>query len=1117
LRAGIASAKGDEPLAPVTVVVPNNYVGVATRRLLASGTLGPVCGKGIGLIGVTFLTPYRLAELLGAAPLAGSCRRPVSTPVIAAALRAALAEKPGLFEPVARHPATESALVDSYKELRDLSPTALDELSGAGERAADVVRLHRDARARLEEKWYDEQDLIASAERILQDRPAGATLPEGAEASPRDGPGTGLPEGASCRGSETNGGGLLPIELGSVIVYLPQRLSRCSGNLLKAVAARTDLTVIAGVTGDPKVDAEVALSVRRIEDAPNSAEVPEPVASDDTDADTDDQPNGTATDADALISGQPHVAAQLKELVSEERTKIVMTSDSDEEVRAAVRAVVDAVRHKTPLDRIAILHASPQPYARLIHEQLVAAGIKSNGASVMPLSARVAGRTLLQLLALPEGGFRRADFFAWLAGAPVRYNGRWAPVTSWERLSRDAAIVAGRDNWDHLLEKFAKGREADAEKTEADPDRPDWQAKRKREEAERARALRAFALELIDDLTQASANQRPWSQYAAWANDILARTLGKAKDRQAWPAAEIKAMEKVERALDRLAALDGVEGPVGLSVFHRTLELELDNDLGRIGRFGEGVLVGSIGMGVGLDLDLVIVLGLAEGTFPARITDDSLLPDQERKATKGELPLRSQRIDRQHREFLATLAGARRHLLGVPLGDLRKSSDRTPSRWVLDIASVLAGESWWSAELKKADKPWIERVPSYSGGLRRLTFPATAQEHRLRSLLATGNRWLDLSRNSDVVLKGASAVTAARRSRHFTRFDGNLGGLSIPSPADITTSATRLEKWAACPFNYLLENVLGVAQIKNPEDELNISALIKGNLIHEILEQFIKELIERPADQQPRPDQPWTPADRARLREIAGQRFRQFESEGLTGRPIFWRRDSAILLKELEIILDKDDAYRRENGATPVAAELAFGFSGEGLDAVAMELPDGRSVRFRGLADRLDVGADGVLHILDYKSGSLSKFTGLCANEPDLRGTKLQLPVYAVAACMHQNAPGAEVQADYWFISTKGKFKRIGYRLTPEIRQRVKNTLGTVVAGIEAGVFPNFSTSTSTSIWVECDSCDPDNLGVAEVIHGWERKRSDPALKLFGDLAEPPAPSDDKIEVVSNG
>ncbi|MEO7429486.1 MAG: hypothetical protein ABIY48_08905, partial [Acidimicrobiales bacterium] len=90
LRDSVALAKAGEPLAPVTVVVPSNHVGVASRRLLASGSLGPVAGAGIGLAAVTFLTTYRLAELLGASPLAATGRRPVSTPVLAAAMRAEL-------------------------------------------------------------------------------------------------------------------------------------------------------------------------------------------------------------------------------------------------------------------------------------------------------------------------------------------------------------------------------------------------------------------------------------------------------------------------------------------------------------------------------------------------------------------------------------------------------------------------------------------------------------------------------------------------------------------------------------------------------------------------------------------------------------------------------------------------------------------------------------------------------------------------------------------------------------------------------------------------------------------------------------------------------------------
>ncbi|MDQ6613329.1 MAG: hypothetical protein M3083_00805 [Actinomycetota bacterium] len=155
LRATIAATKGVDPLAPVTVVVPSNHVGVATRRLLASGVLGPVCGRGVGLAAVTFVTPYRRAELLGAPVLAGAGRRPVSTPVIAAALRAARGEDAGVFGPVAGNPATATALVAAYR---------------------DVVRLCRAARARLEPDWYDEEDLMAAAADVIAGAPDLGTI-----------------------------------------------------------------------------------------------------------------------------------------------------------------------------------------------------------------------------------------------------------------------------------------------------------------------------------------------------------------------------------------------------------------------------------------------------------------------------------------------------------------------------------------------------------------------------------------------------------------------------------------------------------------------------------------------------------------------------------------------------------------------------------------------------------------------------------------------------------------------------------------------------------------------------------------------------------------------------
>jgi len=1030
LRDAVAEAKAGEPLAPVTVVVPSNHVGVASRRLLASGSLGPVAGTGVGLAAVTFLTTYRLAELLGAPALAGTGRRPVSTPVLAAAMRAELAVDAGLFEPVRQHPATESALVSTYRELRDVSPGALDALAATGPRAREVVRLHRAARARLEAAWSDEEDLLLAA---------AATLT------------------------------IVTAELGALVVHLPQRLSQHSARLLVALAEHVPSTVIAALTGLGAADADVLASLGRL---------------------------GIDT------SGATGVGQAMP--IAPERTTIVTTSDADEEVRAAVRAVVDAVRAGTRLDRIAVLHASPDPYARLAHEQLHAAGIATNGAAVVPLAARMAGRTLLELLALPEQGFRRQDVFAWLSSGPVLHDGRWAPTTAWERLSREAAVVAGRDEWDLLLARLAEHQLARAAKADSDDEEPEWVAEQARTLATRARDLRRFVLRVIDDLTAAAAAPRRWSEHAAWAQGWLAELLGPATRRDGWPLDERKAGERVEVAIDRLGALDAVEGPVTLDVFARTLTVELEADLGRVGRFGDGVLVGSVEMGIGVDLDLVVILGLAEGSFPSTVRDDSLLPDRERAACGDELGLRADQVERQHRHLLAALAGAGRQVLCVPRGDLRRSVDRVPSRWILDLAMALAAtdDQWWGADLAAARAPWVHHVASFDAGLRQGGVPATAQEHRLRSLLATGG---SLTASDDLRTAAGAEVIAARRSAAFTRFDGNLGGLAIPSPVATITSATRLERWAACPHAHLVQDLLGAAPVENPEEELMITALEKGSLIHKILEDFITAVLVGPEADRPTPFDPWSDAHHRRIEELGIQLCDQWEAQGLTGRPIFWARDRRRILADLRTFLHRDDVHRAGHGTTPLAAELGFGFPGEG-EPVGIELPDRRVLHFRGRADRLDEGADGSLHVVDYKTGKLSdSYKAIDGDgDPVAAGTKLQLPVYGLAARQAHGHAGTPVRAEYWFVTRKGEFKRKGYAVTDDVLTRTRATLGVIVNGIEAGQFPPHPEGlSSTAPWVSCHVCDPDGLGTVELRQQWQRKRHDPAMASYAQLAEP--------------
>jgi hypothetical protein len=228
-----------------------------------------------------------------------------------------------------------------------------------------------------------------------------------------------------------------------------------------------------------------------------------------------------------------------------------------------------------------------------------------------------------------------------------------------------------------------------------------------------------------------------------------------------------------------------------------------------------------------------------------------------------------------------------------------------------------------------------------------------------------------------------------------------------------------------------------------------------------------------------------------------------YERRGLTGRPIFWHQDRRRIIADLLRFLEADSSYRQSHGMRPLAAELEFGFPRAALGTVALDLPDGRAVNFRGFADRVDVADDGTLHVLDYKTGKADTYRGLSEENPDAQGQLLQLAVYGQAARLLHGTPDSPVRAEYWFVSSRGRFERIGYSVTPDVLAHIGETLQAMVNGIEAGVFPHYPTAQSTAIRVECPYCDPDGMGVAELRRQYEHKQADHAMDAFVHFAHP--------------
>ncbi len=217
LARAIIAAKDGRALAPVTVVVASNFVGLSARWLLGSGALGLA-----GVANVSFVTPLRLAQLLGAEQL--SDQRALTNPVLGAAVRRALASDPGPYAAVAEHPATEAALVGLHRELANLDPATRVAVADHDRAAAAALRLHDAVAARLG-GFHDEAQLARAA----ADRP---------------------------------GLGLVLEPFGQFIWYLPAPVSGPLSHLLSILFGVAPTRVIMGLTGHEEADQPVRRAVR---------------------------------------------------------------------------------------------------------------------------------------------------------------------------------------------------------------------------------------------------------------------------------------------------------------------------------------------------------------------------------------------------------------------------------------------------------------------------------------------------------------------------------------------------------------------------------------------------------------------------------------------------------------------------------------------------------------------------------------------------------------------------------------------------------------------------------------------------------------------------------------
>ncbi len=204
-----------------------------------------------------------------------------------------------------------------------------------------------------------------------------------------------------------------------------------------------------------------------------------------------------------------------------------------------------------------------------------------------------------------------------------------------------------------------------------------------------------------------------------------------------------------------------------------------------------------------------------------------------------------------------------------------------------------------------------------------------------------------------------------------------------------TTSVTRLETFASCPYRHFVMHGLKPEEKK----EWRVRRNDAGVFYHSALELFA----ERAAQ-----DAAWPDVSRARCDEMVMEAVAPLKEEW-ADLP-FGDTERARAVSSSYIETCKRAAWNLTEGFRfsafrPKALEMAFG-EGDGELPILLPLADGTVVKMRGKIDRVDTcetAGESYLRIVDYKSGN----TSFSASDV-YAGLQLQLLIYLRAALAAQ-------------------------------------------------------------------------------------------------------------------
>ncbi len=702
---------------------------------------------------------------------------------------------------------------------------------------------------------------------------------------------------------------------------------------------------------------------------------------------------------------------------------LVAALDREGEVRAALRWLKQRCIHDgLRLGEVALLARNCAPYHPFIIQTAAEFGLPLHIAAGLSLRQNPAVTALLDLLrlTLPEAPFPwrqtvaawRSPYFDWnhctAEGTPLGITSQTAELL--EQVARWGSVIQGRGQWDEALALLTASSSAE-DLTDTGLPLPATLPI-----GEVAANLRDQFIRFITRITP-PAGPQPCRVFVAWLEALIgdlgeSRFAGSVEEAEADARTDMGLVRNIHAGPPNLAVRDiaalnafkdvlrglvwaeeavaciptefahffaDLQGAVETAAYHLPLPAAT-----------ETLLVADVAQARGLAFRAVAILGLAEGEFPATLTEDPLLRDADRRRLRDDfglaIELTTESTEAEYAYEALTRASQALLLTRPRIAD--------------NGALWQASPYWEEVHRRVAIEPLL-----LTGAQQPAPEAAASEPELLLSLAAQPALWARAAHSCPYPQRVARTARAAgiahnrARPEETSPYEGDLRAWAKTfgqryGPGH-RWSASRLESYRTCPFFFFITQTLQLEARQVPTEGLDARQL--GNIYHHIFERLYKSVAD-PADLNALLEA--LPTAAAEILNAA-PRQEQFRPTA------WWQQTRAEIITNVRRSL----VALAECAADfiPIAHEAAFG-RGE-QPPLPIPGPDGENFLLTGLIDRVERNPAGRVRIVDYKTAGKAAFT----NRAFAEGKKLQLPLYALAV-QEVLGLGKVVDGFYWHI-----------------------------------------------------------------------------------------------------